>query len=391
MQYNRKTFLKGAMATGAMLTMPAFLGGCATGRGRLAGSGAADPLENAAASGMQEPILRAINCGITAPNPHNTQSWKFRLRGDTEALLYVDENRLLPETDPPARQIHIGCGTFLEHLAIGAREMGSTAEVTYFPEGEYPLRDVGRKPVARIRLVSGNSTDKDPLYKQISRRLTDRTPYDGPHVTDAEFARIEQLMGPTHAQLKTVNTPAELKSLHDIFDKGMQIEVLTHDTYEESRIWFRYNDEEIYEKRDGISWRTAGMSTFKRILAQTFVGRSKEEWHDESNKQMYLTSWKETVESSKAFAYLETQNNTQTDWVKTGRDYARLQLAVTAVGLRMHPLSQVLQEYPEMADLQKEFNAQLGIRGRVQMIVRLGRGSESFKAPRRSVRDMLVS
>lgn len=390
MQYDRKTFLKGALATGAMLTMPAFLGGCAT-RGRLAGPGGPDPLENAAASGMDEPILKAINCGITAPNPHNTQSWKFRLRGDSEAVLYADENRLLPETDPPARQIHIGCGTFLEHLAIGAREMGSAAEIAYFPEGEYQLQDIGRKPVAHIRLVPGKNDGKDPLYQQIAQRLTDRTPYDGPIVTDAEFAGIRQLMGATHARLKTVNTPDAIKSLYGIFQKGMAIEVRTHHTYEESRVWFRYDDEEIYKERDGISWRTAGMSTFKRILAQTFVGRSEEEWHAESNKEMYLKSWDETVESSKAFAYLETERNTQTDWVKTGRDYARLQLAVTAAGLRMHPMSQVLQEYVEMSDLQKKFNTQLGIRGRVQMVVRVGRGNESFRAPRRSPQDMLVS
>jgi hypothetical protein len=65
---------------------------------------------------------------------------------DVEAVLYVDERRLLPATDPPARQIHIGCGRFIETLAAGASTMGYTTAVENFPEGLHGLEEVGRKP-----------------------------------------------------------------------------------------------------------------------------------------------------------------------------------------------------------------------------------------------------
>ena len=54
-----------------------------------------------------QPVMKAIALGINAPNSHNTQAWKFRVLDDFEMQLYVDEKRLLPATDPPARQIHI--------------------------------------------------------------------------------------------------------------------------------------------------------------------------------------------------------------------------------------------------------------------------------------------
>ncbi|MCB1200260.1 MAG: hypothetical protein KDK41_06415 [Leptospiraceae bacterium] len=390
MQMNRKDFLKNAIGTGVMISMPTWLLNCASGQ-RLAGSHNIDPLLNARENGLDTPILSAINVGITAPNPHNTQAWKFKILNDTEALLYVDENRILPETDPPARQIHIGQGTFLEHLAIGAKEMGYEADIQILPEGEYPLSEIGKKPSSKICLRKSSSSSGDVLYRYISTRQTDRTVYDGPIINDHEFEQIKSLVGNMHSKLGIINTEGEMSELKPIFYKAMEIECLNHHTYDESRIWFRYNDSEIYEKRDGISFRTSGMGWFKRKLAESFVGKSESAWHEKSNINAYLDSFNSAVNSSRAIVYWETQTNKQADWIKTGRDYARFQLAITSMGLRMHPMSQVLQEYKEMNQLSNEFNGKLSAKGRVQMLVRLGRGSQDFYAPRRDVRDMIIA
>jgi hypothetical protein len=48
------------------------------------------------------PIMQGVRYGIQAPNPHNTQAWKIRPVSPTQMLLYVDERRTLPVTDPPA-------------------------------------------------------------------------------------------------------------------------------------------------------------------------------------------------------------------------------------------------------------------------------------------------
>jgi len=103
-------------------------------------------------SPAETPILQAIAYGIHAPNPHNTQAWKFQLVSDTQALLYIDERRLLPVTDPPARQIHIGAGCCIETLAIGMSGHGYQTDVEYLPQGAHGRDAIGRKPVARITL-----------------------------------------------------------------------------------------------------------------------------------------------------------------------------------------------------------------------------------------------
>ena len=130
---SRKKFL---INSGIVLTVPLFLKYCATTEyPRLTGKSGVDPVENANAEGIVDPILRAINVGITAPNPHNTQAWKFKITSPAEMTLFVDEKRILPITDPPARQIHIGQGCFLELLKIGAKQIGYDADIKILAEG----------------------------------------------------------------------------------------------------------------------------------------------------------------------------------------------------------------------------------------------------------------
>lgn len=72
------------------------------------------------------------------------------------------------------------------------------------------------------------------------------------------------------------------------------------------------------------------------------------------------------------------------------RAYERLNLTATALGVAMHPMSQVLQEYSDMFDLQKRFLDYLGIpEGHtVRMLLRLGVANPVEHSPRRSVKDL---
>ena len=56
----------------------------------------------------------------------------------------------------------------------------------------------------------------------------------------------------------------------------------------------------------------------------------------------------------------------------------------------MHPMSQVLQEYSDVSDLQKHFLDFLSIRDghTVQMLFRLGVADPVEHSPRRSVKDL---
>jgi hypothetical protein len=81
------------------------------------------------------------------------------------------------------------------------------------------------------------------------------------------------------------------------------------------------------------------------------------------------------------------------DWLKCGEDYARFQLAAYHQGFFIHPLSQVLQEFPSMKPLYKEFNQMLNVHepAKAQMVVRIGRGNATEYAYRKNTTDVLMN
>ena len=89
-------------------------------------------------------------------------------------------------------------------------------------------------------------------------------------------------------------------------------------------------------------------------------------------------------EATPAFVWLTTAGNTRRTQLAAGAGWVRLNLATTAAGLALHPVSQSLQEYPEMAPLLHEVHDLLdaGPGERVQMLGRLGYGPTTPPSPR---------
>jgi hypothetical protein len=335
------------------------------------------------------PIVRAISIGVNAPNPHNTQAWKFRTLSDLQTLLYVDEKRLLPETDPPFRQIHIGCGCFLETLTIGATGIGYESKIDYFPEGFYGQDEVGKKPVAKVSLNKATGSGRDELYDYVLPRQTNRKIHQGSEmVTDPELESLKKSYDDKSVELTSMNDRTEMRPFLDIFFKAMKIECRTHRTYEESRIWFRFNERQRAEKRDGLSAPQTGVEGFRKRFMEWYLDNGNPaRWHSERSINAYLSAFKKGIESSQGLVFLKTATNTQLDWIKSGRAFARVGLAASRMGLYLHPYSQVLQEFPEMKQLQTEFNQQIGVRGeeKIQMAVRIGRAAPSYYPYRRNI------
>jgi hypothetical protein len=101
---------------------------------------------------FQQPILKVIALGVNAPSPHNTQSWKFEIVNDTHMLLYVDENILLPATDPPSRQIHMGAGCFIETAVLALSGLATSQKLTTSPRAIVMKMTLGANRLLRLSL-----------------------------------------------------------------------------------------------------------------------------------------------------------------------------------------------------------------------------------------------
>ena len=127
---NRRNFIKVMTGGSSIVLIPSVLSACSNGDAEIWLEGWKGPM-----SGETDIRWIVLSYAILAANPHNKQSWIVDLTGPSSLDLYVDRQRLLPETDPPARQIHIGQGTFLENLELAARQHGYRANIDCYSYG----------------------------------------------------------------------------------------------------------------------------------------------------------------------------------------------------------------------------------------------------------------
>ncbi|MEQ9641951.1 MAG: twin-arginine translocation pathway signal protein [Alphaproteobacteria bacterium] len=331
---------------------------------------------------------RLLGHALLAPNPHNMQPWLVDLREADTITLYCDRERLLPETDPHGRQIMIGHGTFLEQLDLAASAAGVGTEIALFPDGDYRDGEIGEVAVARVRLTPDAGRTRDPLFEQIRHRRSTKEPFDERPLAAADAAALgEALAGdPRLTIVHDGDLPPRLRS---IITEAWDIEATTPRTHQESVDRMRIGAAEIAAHRDGIDlagplfwWgKLLGMINRQTMADPTsFAFKSGMDMYH----QMFATT--------PAFAWLSTPGNDRRTQVMAGRAYARLNLQATALGVALHPVSQVLQEYPEMAALQARFLDDVGEQGRtVQMLARLGYAATPKPSPRRRLDDIIMS
>ena len=85
--------------------------------------------------------------------------------------------------------------------------------------------------------------------------------------------------------------------------------------------------------------------------------------------------YEDMLRATPAYAVLTTPGNERLDQIAAGRRWLRLHLAATTLGVSLHPVSQSLQEYPEMAEHYDAVHNMLAKGGEtVQMLGRLGYG-----------------
>jgi hypothetical protein len=102
--------------------------------------------------------------------------------------------------------------------------------------------------------------------------------------------------------------------------------------------------------------------------------------------QQAAQDWRRKAMSAPAFMWLSSNDDEPLTRLIAGMAYARMNLAATAQGLAMHPWSQALQEYAEMADIHAEMRTLLDSPNHtVQMLVRVGYADPVEPAARRGV------
>lgn len=151
----------------------------------------------------------------------------------------------------------------------------------------------------------------------------------------------------------------------------------------------RVGPDEIAQHRDGLSLLDAKVVWLNRL---GLFDRSKAPMPDDYATTSQIKEFGQKLDSTPAFLWMVTEGNDRITQVNAGRAYARVQLAATAQGLVMQPLSQALQEYPEQQKPYADIHALVGATRpskTVQMWARVGYAPAVTPAPRRRLQDFI--
>jgi hypothetical protein len=364
--------------------------------GTTAGCSDALPAEAVAAwRGPQEGgdvRLWLLGHAILAPHSHNLQSWLVDLQRPDEITLYCDRTRLLPQTDPLARQIMMSQGTFLELLDLAARQRGLRADIELFPQGDFGPGAPDARPTARVRVAPDAGVRPDPLFAQILARHTNREAYLPRVPAPADLQAIAASVAPNAVRtgFAAGSDPAALQRHRAIAAEAWRIELTTPRTVLESYRVLRVGPDEISRHRDGLSLNTPMV---RALAAVGLFDRSQAPRPDSYATTSQLEDFNAKLEATPAFFWMVTEGNDRRTQVNAGRAYVRAQLEATARGLAMQPLSQALQEYPEMVRPYAQIHDLVQApapRFTVQMWTRLGHAPPIGPSPRRGVQAHIL-
>ena len=291
----------------------------------------------------------------------------------------------MPETDPFSRQIVIGLGCFLEVLRIAALADGLEVTFDLFPEGSDPLQ-VDNRPVAICHFSPTNAAP-DPLFAFVPTRRSLKEPYDTsrPVPTEAltQIANATRFFG-----MGFTTDPDTVQEMRDISTQAIRIEFATERTLRESVDLFRIGHREVNANPDGLEFMGPMFETLR--ITRLFTRESSMN-PDGIVARSADAAFVENMQTAMGHIWQVTPTNTRLDQIQAGMDWVRINLAATELGIGMQPLSQALQEYPEMSELYDDIHRRLAPDGgTVQMWARVGYGPEIMATPRWPLEAKLV-
>ncbi len=356
-----------------------------------------EPWQKDYAQKFDDPRIQLVAHGLLAANGHNMQPWKIRLdeKDPMVFYLYADCDRLTKEVDPLARQMMVTQGTFLEYVRVAGEKLGYATKVELFPEGDYDEKNLTEsmrtKPVAKVALTKG-TPQSDEYYDDMFLPDTNRAAYQPKLLSSEQINRLVAINQESNMSIEIFQDKENLAKLGSYAMEGAKIEAGVNRVMQESNEIFRANEYQKNKYRYGFSVEGQGTSGIMKHLLQGLVTLFPSMNSGKAAENMYIQSAQTSVDNTPAYAMISTKDNSRISQVKSGMLYSRLILVAQQMGLVMQPLSQVLEEYPEMKGVYSRIHQDYAPDGgTIQMLVRLGQPTKKVpQSMRRDVMDLIV-
>jgi hypothetical protein len=289
---------------------------------------------------VAEAFTKAASTAGHAPSIRNTQPWRWRLTGDVLDL-FLDRERLLPDSDEDGLHAMISCGAALHHARLALAAHGWRVTVTRLPTAE-------STHLARLHMNGPAAAGSTTARRASAMRLrhTDTRPVTGKRLTPEELFSIQ-------AAVESQNTRLHILRPDQVLD----IAVAT-------RAARSPGDPATQWQHELALWTGDG-----RIVGADGDDAPRPERSSASAGDQHRAA---------TFAVLHGDGNTRLDWLHAGEALSAGWLAATESHVSVLPLSSALEEFYD----RKSRRRLLADLGHPYLVVRLGRHTTEDGAPR---------
>ncbi len=311
-----------------------------------------------------EQIDVLLGAAVAAPSMHNTQPWRFEVKGHVIDV-FLDGARALPAEDPSGRAMRIAAGAATFNLRCAAASIGYASRLGLAPSPEEP------ELVARIVIEPTSDPDQDlrELNSEIPRRHTSRTPVqDIPLSQDVRMALTRSALEES-AELAWLSEPETRRLLELILETDLR----------EIGDWRRSAERAHWVGRRSTSDGIPSAAFGPRSATYPGVVR------DFATAPLDRTRTQTAFEQHPAIAVLSTGGDTPVDQLTAGLALERVLLTATRENVAASFLNQPL----EYDDLRRAVQRTTGKPGFAHMVIRFGHGRAAATTPRRPVTDFV--
>ncbi|VWB06725.1 hypothetical protein BPS26883_00125 [Burkholderia pseudomultivorans] len=334
-------------------------------------------------------VWRAIlSVARHAPSPHNVQPWRVQLISADRAELFVDGARTLPKEDTTGAFLLSAMGMFIEAIALLAAPHGLRVEsqlhrpVDAFAEMLSRPTPPGLIPFASLRLVpaAADAPRDDPSELMMARR-TSRLSMDPTPVPEAAVTQLAALADEWGHRYTHLSGAERIEPII-----ATNIDAVFHDMnvahyHDEITAWFRYSERTTRRHRDGLDWRCMNLSRGEFWLS----AHLSKILLFAPTRFYFKRRYRRQLGHVPAIGVLSGDFFNPANAIDSGRFLLRFWLALTSLGLYLHPYGNLVTN----PDAAAWFSAQTQI-DRAWLIFKIGYSRTPPQSQRRTLADILV-
>lgn len=272
---------------------------------------------------MTPELFRALVAdACLSPNVHNIQPTRWRLVDDANIALIAAPDRHLPVGDPTGRDAAASHGAAFEGMTIAASTRGIQLAAAPALSGEV------------ARLVTAGTCAPDPLAPFLTTRRTYRGKFD---TRQKDAARNAVQSVSQRPDVRLIADDTAIKDIARLTDQATMRFFRNRPYRRELTSWMRLTKADPNWNRDGLNARAMEMSAPLAVAAGVVMSHPLFEILDKLQLAAALTG--EAAVTNSAAVLVAFVQDRDTDPFQTGRDWHRLWLELTTLGLAAAPLT----------------------------------------------------